>query len=166
MLLFNLPHEVCKRKMMAIICPMAEAQWVRGMGRFLQWCQKLFCIIVFEELCNVNKFLMSLKERSISWNVRKQSKHLSPGLKWSAERYGWRLVRRSHSRSKVRWSSTRFWWSRIQIRLNYPRIMPADTLKSLRKKNDNLQAQLEKLQSEFTSLESSFADRETNLEWE
>ena len=38
--------------------------------------------------------------------------------------------------------------------------MPTDTVKSLRKKNDKLQAQLEVLQNEFKNLESSLADRE------
>ena len=38
--------------------------------------------------------------------------------------------------------------------------MPTDTVKSLRKRNDKLQAQLEVLQNEFKNLESSLADRE------
>ena len=38
--------------------------------------------------------------------------------------------------------------------------MHTDTVKSLRKKNDKLQAQLEVLQNEFKNLESSLADRE------
>ena len=38
--------------------------------------------------------------------------------------------------------------------------MPTDTFKSLRKKNDKLQAQLEVLQNEYKNLESSLADRE------
>ena len=37
---------------------------------------------------------------------------------------------------------------------------PIDTVKSLRKKNDKLQAQLEVLQNEFKNLESSLAGRE------
>lgn len=38
--------------------------------------------------------------------------------------------------------------------------MPTDTVKSLRKRNDNLQAQLQLLKNEFKNLESSLADRE------
>ena len=38
--------------------------------------------------------------------------------------------------------------------------MPTDTVKSLRKKNDHLQAQLQVLQNEFKNLESSLADRD------
>ena len=38
--------------------------------------------------------------------------------------------------------------------------MPTDTVKSRRKRNDNLQAQLEMLKNEFKNLESSLADRD------
>ena len=41
--------------------------------------------------------------------------------------------------------------------------MPTDTVKSLRKKNDKLQAQLEVLQNEFKNLEYSLADKEVQV---
>ena len=42
--------------------------------------------------------------------------------------------------------------------------MPTDTIKSLRKRNDNLQAQFEILKNEFKNLESPLGDREVQAE--